>query len=246
MCMSHRMFMRMTVGIFLLNIVALQPKNLHADDAKPALILNSRKDFLIADVAIDVLREAYRAINIPVIFRYRPHNRALIEVENGAADGEVARLAHVVKKHANLRLVAVPIALSEIVVFSNEPELTIKSWQEVSRHRAVGLFGNRYIESQLKGQPHMLVEDSLTLFRMVRYERMEIAVIGKLEGLMALQKSGLDQIHMHDPPLESLPEYHVLHRKHEALIPILERQLKKMESEGRIEKIWTSHLKRLY
>ena len=90
----------------------------------------------------------------------------------------------------------------------------------------------------------MLVETSAEAVNLVEQGRVEIAVLNRFLGVLAIAETGAREVKVVNPPLQRMPVYHLLHKKHELLIPKLTAALQNMEREGVIFKMWEDFTRR--
>ena len=75
--------------------------------------------------------------------------------------------------------------------------------------------------------------------------RFDIAVVGQQSGECEIEWGNHLGIPMLSMPIEEYPLFHYLNVKNASLVPLIANQLRQMKEEGRIDKIWNSHLKSL-
>ena len=190
-----------------------------------------------AQISEDILKEAYASIGITVTTQEFPGERALQMSNSGAVDGEVNRIHGIVNKYSNLRLVPVAINAIEGIAFTNNPEIKIENWESL-RPYAIGLrIGAKFAENGTEGMKVLPVQTNDLVFRMLSKKRTEVAVSTRIEGILTIKKHGLNNIHLIEPPLETLKLFHFLHKKHQALIPRITKALEEMVLEGRVQAI---------
>jgi len=67
--------------------------------------------------------------------------------------------------------------------------------------------------------------------------RVDIVITARINGLLQIKKLNLDSINALYPPLSRKPVYHYLHKKHEALVPQINRIFKEMQEDGTLERL---------
>ena len=70
------------------------------------------------------------------------------------------------------------------------------------------------------------------LMSMLESGEVDVAVMPRINGLVAMQKDEFENIRKLDGVLETLFLYHYVHKKHSSLVPGLEKELKKMLLDG--------------
>ena len=207
--------------------------------AAQTLVLATRSEALTNRFSEQVLAEAYARLNIKVEFVRYPGARSVVEANKGNADGEVARLSAVLKNYKNLRHVPVPLFSSELSAFVRDGYASdFKDWSSLNGEVLATVRGFKLVENKLKDQNLTRVDTTENAVIMLQSKRVNVAILNRLLGILALTKTAAENIKVIDPPLERLPVFHLLHQKHEALIPKITAELKVMEADGSIDTMW--------
>jgi len=201
--------------------------------AAEPLVLATRDHVITNRLAESVLLEAYDRAGIDMKFVPYPGARSVIEADAGRADGEVARLAFVLKEYKNLIMVPVPIFHSELAAFVHSKYPTqIENWEALRGFSLTAVKGFKLVEAKLSGHPLKLVKSSEDAVELVENDRVEVAVLNSIAAEIAIGRKNAGHIMKLEPPLERLPVYHLLNKKHAALVPKLTAALKAMKKEG--------------
>jgi ABC-type amino acid transport substrate-binding protein len=185
-------------------------------------------------VSSEILKEAYRRLQIPVEFVDVPAKRALLLSSSGLLDGEVARIADVETQYPSLVRISPPINFIEPSAFSKNAKLPIHGWETLGGHTIGIVQGVGSSERGVKGLPGVqAVANQATLLKMLYAERLEVAVTDLFSGMIVLKELGLSTaIHPISPPLQKIHIYHYLHENHRGLVPKVEAVLREMERSG--------------
>ncbi len=84
------------------------------------------------------------------------------------------------------------------------------------------------------------VEELESLFKLLRNDKVDIAVCEQTFGFEMVGKLSMENVIIIDPPLQKLLFYIYLHRKHELLIPGLIKVLNDMQIDGTYDKIFNN------
>jgi polar amino acid transport system substrate-binding protein len=213
--------------------------------ADNTFVLASREKTLINRFAEGVLTEAYSRLNITVTLKLFPGALSVIEANEGRADGEVARLAAVLKQYTNLILIPVPLLHSNLSVFMHKDSpIVITDWASLKGHKLSTINGFKFVKNKMAGQSPVIVETTTEAIRLVEQNRVDIAVLNRLLGVLAIAEIKAKEVKVHNPPLAQLPVYHMVHKKHEDLVPKLTATLQDMVREGVIQRMWEDFTKR--
>jgi polar amino acid transport system substrate-binding protein len=82
-----------------------------------------------------------------------------------------------------------------------------------------------------------VVNSDRELFDLLENDIVDLVVISRINALTLRGEGAGDGIRTVEPPIESFPLYHYLHRKNQHLAPRLTAALKAMEKEGFIQRV---------
>ncbi|MFC1672898.1 substrate-binding periplasmic protein [Pseudomonadota bacterium] len=209
--------------------------------AAETLVIASRENTLTNRYVESVLVKAYARMDIGVEFVHYPDARSVIAANDGYADGEAARLEAVVGNFPNLMLVPVPLFYSDLSVFFHQGyDINISNWESLAGYSATTIRGFEYVKKKLAGQKLKVVKTTAEAVSLIDRDLVEVAVLNSLLGQLAIREAGVKNVMEHAPPLDRLPVYHLLHKKHVALVPKLTNVLEGMERDGSLRTMWES------
>lgn len=207
--------------------------------AEETLIIASRENTLTNRYVESVLVEAYGRLNIGVEFVQYPDARSVIAANDGYADGEAARLEAVVANFPNLTLVPVPLFHSELsVFFHRDYDVDISNWGSLAEYSATTIRGFEYVKEKLSGQKLRIVKTTVEAVSLIERDLVEVAVLNSFLGQLAIREADAKNVVEHTPPLDRLPVYHLLHKKHADLYPQVTKVLEGMVRDGTIHSMW--------
>lgn len=191
-------------------------------------------DTVISEV---ILIKAYRALGYEVKIVNRPSERALVEANDGRFDGEVQRIDGIGKTYTNL--VQVPVATNYIegVAVAMRPSAKIDSLESL-RGRRIGIVrGIKFAERRTVGMSPVKASGYEALLRMLVKGRVDIAISPRMNIIHQSALSGIDGIHILEPPLERFELFHYLHKKNTGLVPAISAKLQEMAEDRSLERI---------
>lgn len=207
--------------------------------ARDKLVFSTFENAGITLVQEPVMREAYRRLGYEIEVRQFPGERALIQADRGIVDGELARLETVREMYGNL--VMVPESIHELrnVVLAKNADFTPAGWESLKPYMALSLRGYKYNEEKFRelGIKYHLVNRFEDMVKILRSGRYDIGLITMLDGLKMMKDMGIRDLRVLEPPVETFPAYHFLHKKHTNLVPLVSEKLKELKKEGYIKKI---------
>ncbi len=219
--------------ILILNSITL------ASDIPDKIILNrgGNIDSPLEKVVELVLTEAYSELGIEVEVRIVPHTRSLLESSEGITDGELFRIASIEDKYPTLMRVLVPIFTIEGMAFVSDLEFTVDGWNSIKAYKIGILRGVKYSEIGTVGMNVIQASSYEHLFRVLLHGNVDIVVSSRINGMGAIDKMGIREIHPLEPPLVKIELFHYLNVKNRELIPLITKVLINMSKSGRIAEI---------
>lgn len=213
--------------------------------AKEQLVLAKIEGSNLSDISERVLTEAYHKIGIDIVVKTLPARRAILSANNGEVGGELHRVKGINKKYTNLEMVPISINHVEGVVFSKNKEFIVEGWESLRPYKIGIIRGVIYTEKGTTGMQVYPATTNEQLFKMLDMDRLDIGILNRITGLLYIDKLKLNTIKALEPPVEKLPLYHYLHKKHVDLIPKITEVLSVMKKEGRIKQIRKEYIDEL-
>lgn len=180
-----------------------------------------------------LLSEAYSRLGIQAAFIDVPFGRSLVESNRGVLAGEIARVLRVTEEYPNLLPVPYVLFDTEVYLYINQQQCancTLNTVQSLAFVR-----GSVIVEELLKQLPASrkvissgTIESTKTLF-----------LTGKVDAVVfaAYRLQDSADFNIAEQHIISLPDYHLLHRNHQALLPPLAAMLFQLEREGITERL---------
>jgi polar amino acid transport system substrate-binding protein len=98
--------------------------------------------------------------------------------------------------------------------------------------------GWKILERSTQRNPSRIMVDSTDqLFRMLDQGRVEVALIERLVGMETLNRLRIKGVRTLSPPFLAGDWFLYLHKKHQALVPRIDAELRKMKQDGSYERI---------
>jgi len=203
------------------------------------LVLSTGFSTPIQDISAQVLRKAYANIGLKVRIKRVPLARSLVLSNKGYFDGEVSRVEGIDSRYKNLVQIPEPINFIEGSAFAKSNELNILKWESLRPHSLVCVKGVEFIQHMLD---KLMISchyatTYLQAVSMLKHDRVELAILPRINGIGALEKLQIKDVQVVGHPLAKLPLYHYVHKKHEKIVSALHRELLKMKEDGQINAI---------
>lgn len=203
------------------------------------LNFNAYRNSPLQGLSSVILDEAYGYLNIPI------HVSPYVKRPESINDGEVSQTIDYEKTLEDHIRITEPVNYLEPTVFSKSLKLDIQDWESLSPHLIGIPLGARHTEMQTRQMQRIMVPSYRQLFAMLEQNRLELIVSPLIEGLFAMRQTRLTHLMPLDTKLERVELYHYLHKRHAALAPHIEKALKVMRENGRIETLREQFIARL-
>ncbi|MBA5608300.1 transporter substrate-binding domain-containing protein [Duganella sp. FT3S] len=217
--------------------------------AAPKLVLNTSFFAPITspqhDGALDLLyAELFRRLDLAVVIQATSAERGLLNANSGIDDGDVSRVLGIEQSYTNLVRVPEPVMRYQMVVFSRHADFTVDGAASLAPYDVGILTGWKILERSITGTRSLQkLETGRQLFAMLAMDRIDVAVIEKLEGLHFVQSMGLQDVKVLEPAYVEGDWFLYLNKKHAALAPRLAEQLRRMKRDGSYQRIFEQALR---
>ena len=189
------------------------------------------------DAAGEIIRQAYAALGIAILYKTLPAERALQMSNRGLSDGELVRIEGIESKYPNLIRIPVSHVTAEQMAFATDASLKIDGWQSLEPYRLVFHRGYKVAEKNTVGMDRHLTGDGVNALKMVEKGRKDIAIANRFSGAKIIADHGLKNVVMLVLAVQRDPLYHYVHSKHRDLIDDVTRILRSMEERGEFARI---------
>jgi ABC-type amino acid transport substrate-binding protein len=228
----------------LLLLVALHGGPARAATAPPLRLSSTDADATTLVSAL-VLQEAYAALGRNFVLRAYPPALALRATNDGQVDGALHRIAGLERNFPDLLRVPVAINRTEPIAVVKRRDIRIEDWSSLGNYR-VGIVRSIVVyEQRTAGMDVTRLENLDQLLGMLDRNRLDVVVDDRLDVLEALRNPAFRDLRAQDEPIEAIPLYHYLHKRHRDLLPKLKAALAKMQRSGRIQAIRNDVILRL-
>lgn len=164
--------------------------------------------------------------------------RSIQQANDGTDDGDGPRIAGLTQKYPNLIQVPEKIIDVEFSAFSKNTAFEPNGWESLKPYRVGIVIGWKILEDNIVGTKQLEKVNSVeTLFKFLDSNRIDIAVIGKLDGLAAIKSQELKDIRVFQPPLAVREMFLYLNKKHKDIVPQIASALKSVKDDGTYHKI---------
>lgn len=192
-----------------------------------------------------VYAELFKKLELQVVIQASSAERGLLNANSGIDDGDVSRVLGIDKTYQNLVRVPEPVMYYQMVAFVRNASFTVNGADSLKPYDVGILTGWKILERTIVGTRSLVkMETGRQLFAMLDKERIDVAVIEKLEGMHFVKTMGLKNIRILQPAYVEGDWFLYLNRKHEALVPRISAELRKMKQDGRYQRIVDTVMRR--
>ncbi len=222
-------------------------------NTKNSLVLTvPSSDGILIKYAQATFKEVSTRTGLNIEILTLPKKRALVNANQGDADGVTMRVINLEKDYPNLVRIKTPIFTVQHLIFSNKRDLIqqahdFKSLHElvVKNNYKVGfLLGSKKAKDELSSLPignKLALSDPIQAFGLLETGRIEAYLAGP--GIVnrsifnqQFNNSDIQEVGV----FANFPLYPYVHARHHSVVPILEAALQSMEEDGTLNKIRTS------
>lgn len=206
-------------------------------NAQTLHIGRSQSQSELTDRAEAVLKAAYAANGIGIVFDKYPLRRSLSLSNAGALDGEAIRVGELDPAYPNLLRLDTPITWFDMALYARPPCPRLSSKEELQGHRVAYERGVIAFERWLAPVATAEAADTGDVLKMVERGMVEYGLLVDVEGDAGLHEAGYSHLCRVHPFAERVNLYHYLNRSHQDLAARLEKTLFAMEKSGEIRRI---------
>ena len=171
-----------------------------------------------------------------------PSQRALLNLNNGIDDGNIARIKGLEKKFSNLVRVPEKIIDFEFMAYAHTPGITISSWKNLKSYTVGIMTGWKIYEKNVTQYKKLTkVKNPKLLFTLLGNKRADIVLFDRWMGLWWAKKLGV-QFDLIEPPITKKEMFIYLHKKHKDLIPDISKTINTIKADGTYQKIFDKTL----
>jgi len=205
--------------------------------AKEAYVLTTVAGSSATYAGEEVVREAYRRIGHNIVVQRIDGKKALEQSNQGLVDAELARIDGISRVYQNLIQVPIPINYYQGVAFSKKYNFPIKGWSSLKPYHIGIVKGIIFAKQGTQGMNVTVADTYAQLIDLLKNSKIDVAVMPRINGLVALKNAEADGIKEMEGVLETLFTYHYVNIKNKSLVPKLEKVLKDMLLKGTTREI---------
>ena len=168
-----------------------------------------------------------------------PVGRSLIHVNEGIDDGDGPRISGLSSTFPNLIKIPEPFGEFIFGAFAKSEKITVDGWSSLKDLNVAYVLGWKIFDNHVTAARSVTkVKNKDLLFGMLDAGRADVALLTKLAGYAAIQKSNLENMRFLEPPLAIEPNFLYLHKRHQRLAPNLAQTLREIKTDGTYQRLY--------
>jgi len=205
------------------------------DDQIPRLIVSQ-----------SIMSQIYQRLGHTMTIVNFPAKRSLVEVNNGSAEGELARGSIIEADNPNLIRIPYVIGTVKLVAVhvKNTPQVT--QLAQLKNQRIGVMRGLVVTDKMTEKMLREMYNDLTGLFKGLINDRVDVILFTKLGAEHYIRKFKLeDKLVISAQPLLEIPLYHYLHQRSNGIAQALTAEMKKMYTAGELHDLIKAEEQRL-
>jgi polar amino acid transport system substrate-binding protein len=183
-----------------------------------------------------VLTQIYKNIGININVSPLPGKRAQYVANSGMKDGEIMRIWTYGDESPNTIRVPTPYYYLETMPFVLEnSKIIITKKEDLANYRLTTIRGVKHTTNITKGLKNTYeMSSTKDMFTLLVSGKVDVVLTNTIDGNLALARLGLNHVISMKEPLARLPLYHYIHKGHKDVISLVDKEIKRMKSNGEL------------
>ncbi|NVJ90353.1 MAG: transporter substrate-binding domain-containing protein [Methylocystaceae bacterium] len=182
------------------------------------------------------LQTIFQRLGHDLKVRALPSKRALLLANIGELDGEVGRVAQTSSLYPNLIQVPVAIGQFEAAAIGKKANERFENFEQFKPYKLGILRGVVWSEKKTVGYTRLIADDMAAMIRMLQADRFDYG-LGDRNILAHIKKMTDAQFYILEPPIFHFDLFPFVNKKHQELIPLLQKTMQKMKETGELQKL---------
>jgi polar amino acid transport system substrate-binding protein len=200
----------------------------------PIIVSNSDGGRLVGFIE-RVLTDAYGEVGATPEIRTYPVARSIEMANDGITDAEAWRGPGIDRDYPNLIRVPEAILTLEYRAYTLDKPFMGANWDSLRGHRVCVNLGEKLIEDRTRDLPRELAHGVDAALKMLKAGRCDIVLSNQFAWL-TMDHSDLGTFCAGPAPIETIPLYHYVNRRHADLVPGLAAAFKSLRDSGALER----------
>lgn len=186
-----------------------------------------------------VLPKIYQKLGLTINITPLPAKRAQRDANSGIRDGEIMRIYTYGLENKNVIRVPTPYYFLHTCAFTlATSDIQLNALSDLSSHQLAKVRGVKHTNNATRGMKNVSDSDNTReIMNLVSSGLADVALTNKMDGLNTLKKFQTKRELKLNKCFTKWDLFHYLHKKHKALVPLLNQEIKQMESSGELATI---------
>ena len=186
-----------------------------------------------------VLSKIYNNIGLNITISPLPGKRAQYAANYGNKDGEIMRIWTYGDENPNSIRVPTPYYYLETMPFVlKNSDIKIETKEALANYRLTKIRGVKHTNNITKGLSNIYEMSSTEdMFKLLLSGKVDVVLTNTIDGNLALTRLGLNNVISMNKPLARLPLYHYIHKKNQSLIPLIDKEIKRLKDNGQLAQL---------
>jgi len=184
-----------------------------------------------------VIPKIYNNLGISVDITPLPGKHAQHVATTGIKDGEIMRIFTYGEENPSTIRVPTPYYYLETMPFVLEgSNVSIVQAADLKNYRLVKVRGVKHTNNITEGLVNVHEANSTeNMLRLLTSGQVDVALTNTIDGILVSKRLGLRNISPLKYPLATLPLYHYIHKKHQALVPLVDNEIRRLKANGELD-----------
>ncbi|WP_028103792.1 substrate-binding periplasmic protein [Pseudoduganella violaceinigra] len=180
---------------------------------------------------------AFQRVGVKAVVREVSPERSAVLANEGGTDGDVGRSSGLEQHYPSLVRVPEPIYHYAPTAFAYRRFDVSAGWESLRSHTVCIRRGLRQTELHTREVQRQMLPDEAAMLRMLAAGGCDVAIIERNNNLARAAMEADPRLQRLLPPMEVMPLYIYLNKRHAALVPKLAAALRQMRADGSMHRL---------
>lgn len=192
-----------------------------------------------------IVARIFHSLKITIKINHLPSARSIENVDLGLDDAEYARIAGLEDQYPNLKRVNEKLIDFAFTAFSSSAAtIRVDGWKSLKPYHVAFIRGWKIYETNVTGTKSLImVSSEQELFGLLEKNRVDIILYERLRGADYMKKNRVSGIVSVEEPLAVRGMYLYVNKRHQSLVPELEKAIRALKQSGEYTSIVDSFLR---
>ena len=214
-----------------------------AQDKKVLVFATANSATEVINAYFHFLQRVYDEFGYTIELKRYPIKRQYVQADVDKIDGILISTESLLKKYQNLVVVPVKLSQIELTVFSINQGFAVDGPTSLKNYRIGILRGYILSDTITRGMKRQIVDDYKSLFTILKMGRVDVVIALRKETARFLAADPtFGPVKTLQPPLDIIPMYHFLNKRHAALVPEVSHVMERLIDENVLEEFYRPYV----